>query len=189
MRRKHIFSLLTLIASSLICVLCVELFVRVVIDDGLQFDLEMWKYARDLKRIADNPLIGHEHVPNSAGHFMGVDVKINSKGLRDREIPYQRDPSLRRILMLGDSIALGWGVPIDETFAKRIEQLSKTGGPALEVINTGVGNYNTIMEVEYFLQEGYKFQPDIVVLNYFINDAEPVPPHPTVNFLRRNCYS
>jgi GDSL-like Lipase/Acylhydrolase family len=189
MRRDHIFSILTVIASCVICAVFVEFYVRAVVDDGLQFDLEMWKYARDLKRIADNPLIGHEHVPNSAAHLMGVDVKINSNRLRDREIPYQRDPSRRRILMLGDSITFGWGVPVDETSAKRIERLSATRSPAVEVINAGVGNYNTIMEVEYFLQQGYKFQPDIVILNYFINDAEPVPSYPTVNFLRRNCYS
>ena len=189
MRRKHIYSILTLIISLLACTLCLELYVRVVIDDGKQYDLEMWKYARDLKRIAANPLIGHEHVPNSGAHLMGVDVKINSRGLRDREIPYERGPSLRRILMLGDSITEGWGVPFDETFAKRIERLSATHSPAIEVINAGVGNYNTIMEVEYFLQEGHKYQPDIVVLNYFINDAEPVPSYSSVNFLRRNSYS
>jgi len=189
MRRNKIFSALTLVVSCLLCALSLEIFVRVAIDDGMQYDLEMWKYARDLKRVANDPRIGHEHVPNSAEHLMGVDVSINSKGLRDREFSYQRDPAKRRILMLGDSITEGWGVPVDKTFAKRIEQLSATRGKPMEVINAGVGNYNTIMEVEYFLQGGYKFQPDVVVLNYFINDAEPVPPHPTVNFLRGHCES
>ena len=31
------------------------------------------------------------------------------------------------------------------------------------------------MEVAYFLTTGYKLKPDVVVLNYFINDAEPTP--------------
>ena len=31
------------------------------------------------------------------------------------------------------------------------------------------------MEVEFFLTRGYRFNPDVVVLNYFLNDAVPVP--------------
>src|SRR6202051_3211306 len=150
----------------------VELFVRLVVDDGVQFDLEMWKYARDVKQIATDPLIGHAHRPNAQARLMGVDVKINSKGLRDREIPYERAPSTVRILMLGDSFTEGWGVPFDQTFSKRIERLFAARGTPAEVINAGVGNYNTVMEVNYFLGEGFKYRPDIVVLNYIPNDAE-----------------
>lgn len=120
---------------------------------------------------------------------MGVDVKINSKGLRDREIPYERTGSTPRILMLGDSFTEGWGVPFEQTFSKRIERLYAARGTRAEVINTGVGNYNTIMEVQYFLNEGYKYKPDIVVLNFIPNDAEPVPPHAAPNVAMRNCHS
>jgi hypothetical protein len=31
------------------------------------------------------------------------------------------------------------------------------------------------MEVAYFLSKGHVLKPDVVVLNYFINDAEPTP--------------
>jgi lysophospholipase L1-like esterase len=189
MKREHALSLLTLIVSVVICVLGIELFVRVFIDDGMNFDLEMWKYARDVKFISDDPLIGHAHRPNSQEHLMGVDVNINSKGLRDREIPYERTSSALRIVMLGDSFTEGWGVPFEQTFSKRIEKLYAAHGRTVEVVNTGVGNYNTIMEVEYFLNEGYKYQPDIVVLNFIPNDAEPVPPHTQPNLVMRHCYS
>jgi lysophospholipase L1-like esterase len=120
---------------------------------------------------------------------MGVDVKINSKGLRDHEIPYERTALAPRIMMLGDSFTEGWGVPFDQTFSKRVEALFAARGRAVEAINTGVGNYNTIMEVEYFLEEGYKYRPDIVVLNFIPNDAEPTPPHKEPNLLMRHCYS
>ena len=155
----------------------------------MHFDLEMWKYARDVKQIDGDPLIGHSHRPNSQAHLMGVDVKINSHGLRDREIPYERTAQVKRILMLGDSFTEGWGVPFEETFSKRIERLYAARGTTAEVINAGVGNYNTIMEVSYFLTRGYKYQPDIVVLNYIPNDAEPVPPHAQPNLAMRFCHS
>ena len=92
-------------------------------------------------------------------------------------------------MMLGDSFTVGWGAKFDETFPKRIERMYADRGIQAEAINTGVGNYNTIQEVEYYLREGYKYNPDIVVLNFTFNDAEPVPvssPPPTI---LRICYS
>lgn len=48
-------------------------------------------------------------------------------------------------------------------------------GRRFEVINSGVGNYNTEMELAYYVDEGHRYNPDLVILNYFINDAEPRP--------------
>jgi hypothetical protein len=189
MKREHAIGLLMVLGSLVVGAFCIELFVRAFVDDGMHFDLEMWKYARNLKVISDDPSIGHVHRPNSQMRLMGVDVKINSNGLRDREIPYERTGPARRILMLGDSFTEGWGVPLEQTFSKRIERLYKERATSAEVINTGVGNYNTIMEVSYFLNEGYKYRPDIVVLNYIPNDAEPTPPHAPPNLALRACYS
>jgi lysophospholipase L1-like esterase len=189
MKREHAFWPLMVIGTLVAAAIMIEIFVRVVIDDGMQFDLEMWKYARDVKQVAANPLIGHQHRPGSRAHLMGVDVAINSKGLRDREIPYQRTPGTLRILMLGDSFTEGWGVALEDTFAKRLERLYAARGTAAEVINAGVGNYNTVMEVNYFLDEGRKYNPDIIVLNFTFNDAEAVPPYPAENPLLRFCYA
>jgi lysophospholipase L1-like esterase len=187
MKRERAFWPLMVIGTLVVAAVMIELFVRVVIDNGMQFDLEMWKYAREVKQVAANPLIGHQHRPGSHAHLMGVDVAINSKGLRDREIPYERTPGTLRILMLGDSFTEGWGVALPDTFAKRLEQLYAARGVKAEVINAGVGNYNTVMEVNYFLDEGRTYDPDIVVLNFTFNDAEPVPPHETENALLRFC--
>lgn len=154
-----------------------ELFVRLAYSDGGNFDIEMWRYAKDLKRVSQLPGVGHEHRPNTAGVFMGVPVAINSAGLRDREYPQAKRPGVARILMLGDSVTFGWGVPDEGTTSRALERrLNPPGGPArFEVINTGVGNTNTAMQAAYFMHRGVHFQPDVVVLNYFINDAEETP--------------
>lgn len=154
----------------------VELVARAM-DRGMNFDIEMWKYARDLKRVSSNPEIGHEHRPNGKGVYMGVPVQINSMGLRDREYPLARTKGVTRILMLGDSVTFGWGVKAEDTPSKLLEKSLNAGlaKPGYEVINTGVGNYNTAMEVAYFLDRGRRYNPDIVILNYFINDAEITP--------------
>jgi lysophospholipase L1-like esterase len=189
MKRKIVSNLLATLIGVAIAVLCMEVAVRAFLDDGKQFDLEMWKYALEVKGVSSDPLIGHYHRPNRQAFLMGVQFDTNSKGLRDREFSYEKPPGKLRIMMLGDSFTVGWGAKFDETFPKRIERMYADRGIQAEAINTGVGNYNTIQEVEYYLTEGYKYNPDIVVLNFTFNDAEPVPvssPPPTI---LRICYS
>jgi len=183
--REWALNALTLLIALAIVYGAAELYVSYAVDDGMQFDLEMWRYARAIKRQSANPAIGHEHTPNTHAHLMGADVTISSQGLRDREFPMTPPPGRTRILMLGDSLTFGWGVPAERTHSKLLEQMLWQAGHDVEVINTGVGNYNTEMEVAYFLERGAKFKPHYVVLNYFINDAEPTPRDHS-NFLSRN---
>jgi lysophospholipase L1-like esterase len=170
-------ALIVICASLLVGAVLIEGTARWILDDGMDFDVEMWKYARDIKRVSDNPAIGHEHRPGTGGVYMGVPVQINSLGLRDREIPLEAPAGHVRTLMLGDSLTFGWGVKAEDTPAKLVETElnSAQPDPRDEVINAGVGNYNTVMEVAYFLDRGVSLKPDVVVLNYFINDAEPSP--------------
>jgi len=121
---------------------------------------------------------------------MGVDISINSDGLRNGEVEFVKPPGVTRILVLGDSITFGWGVPFEETMPKVIEHdLTNQGVGPVEVINAGVGNYNTVMEVNYFFNHGKDYDPDIVILNYFINDAEPNPTYKEVPWFARHSYS
>jgi lysophospholipase L1-like esterase len=187
--RRILSNLLATLLSLIVTAVGLELLTRLVADDGMQFDLEMWKYARDIKQLAADPLIGHEHAPNRQARLMGVDFRTNSHGLRDREFSFDRVPGKLRIVMLGDSLTVGWGVPLEETFSKRIEQMYADVGIDAEVINLGVGNYNTVQEVQAFLAKGHRYQPDVIVLNYFVNDAEPVVPASTPSALMRRCYA
>jgi lysophospholipase L1-like esterase len=168
-----------------------ELACRTIADTGMQYEIEMWKYAVKLKRIAADPAIGHEHVPNASAHLMGADVAINSLGLREREIPPEKPDGTTRIMVLGDSIVFGWGVRAEDTLPANLERDLDAAGAFghAQVINTGVGNYNTAMEVEYFLKSGAALNPDIVVLGYFINDAEPTPTYKPVPWIARHSYA
>lgn len=191
MYRRHDILFPTVLSVLLLLATCVgiELAVRLVVDDGMQFDLEMWKYATEVKTASSDPELGHVHGPERQARLMGADVRTNANGLRDRDFPFQRVPGTRRILMLGDSLTFGWGVELDDTFSKRIERQFAADGVAAEVINTGVGNWNTIQEVRFFETEGVKYNPDVVVLNFFVNDAEPVPQSRDPSWLMRNCYA
>ena len=140
------------------------------------YDIEMWRYWTKLKQKAPDSEMSHQHVPGASADLYGVNIKINSKGLRDREIKYVKTPGERRILFLGDSLTLGWGVPFESIFTKLLEKdLTNIDKIKTEVINTGVGNYNSVQEFTYYKNEGYKYDADIVMLLHFINDAEPTP--------------
>jgi lysophospholipase L1-like esterase len=93
--------------------------------------------------------------------------------------------------MLGDSIVFGWGDAAQDTMPAHLERDLDVGGAFghAQVINSGVGNYNTAMEVEYFLKSGADYKPDIIVLGYFINDAEPTPTYKPAPWIARNSYA
>ena len=185
-RRRPVFDFIIVVAIVVLLFIAFELGLRITFRHSMNFDIEMWKYANELKRVAPDPAIGHEHVPGQRAHLMGVDIVINGQKLRDHETPFEKPVGEVRVLMLGDSLTFGWGVSFEDTTSQLLEgllQARAAPGLRVRVINAGVGNYNTVQEIAYFLREGYRYDPDVVVLNYFINDAEPVPTKRTVPIL------
>ncbi|HBP89272.1 MAG TPA: hypothetical protein DD706_16415 [Nitrospiraceae bacterium] len=175
--KNFLIGLFLFVCSLLVVGLLFEGYVRVTQTDGTSFDIEMWRYAKDMKQVSDIPGMGHEHVPGRSGTYMGVPVTINSHGWRDKEYSLEKPEGVTRIMMLGDSVTFGWGAPPEGITSHILEDLlnHQPDGRTYEVLNTGIGNSNTAMQTAYFLHSGYRFNPDLVILNYFINDAEPTP--------------
>ena len=159
----------------------------------MHFGIEMWKYARTLKVRAENPEMSHRHKPNASGFLMGADMKINALGLRDRDgITVEKPPGTYRIVVLGDSTTLGWGVPFAQLYPKLLEQSFNSNPPSAdwkryEVINTGIGNYNTCQELASFKERWLGMKPDLVLISWYINDAEPTP-KPSHNWLAYHSF-
>ena len=160
----------------LILLIILEIGLRAFFHYYQSYDIEMWRYGSALKIKAPNSKMSHQHTRNKKSVFYGAEISINSKGLRDREFGYEKTPGVKRVLFRGDSLTLGWGVPFDRIFTKLLErkfyELSNT---PTDVLNSGVGNYNSEQEYTYYRIEGFKYNPDHVMLLYFINDAEPTP--------------
>jgi lysophospholipase L1-like esterase len=165
--------LLLLLVPLLAFALLGEMALRVYLARNIFYDVEMSRYALTLKVDSPNPLVGHHHKPDAEARLMGVHVRTNGDGFRDDDYPVEKGEK-RRVMLLGDSLTLGWGVEKEETFEHLLEQKLDAAAPT-EVINLGIGNYNTTQEVNLFIDKGLKYRPDQVVLFYFINDAEPVP--------------
>ena len=89
-----------------------------------------------------------------------VYTRINSHGLRDREIPYEHGTT-PRMLLLGDSFTEALQVEQEQTFAKLLEQ--RLG---VDVVNGGDSGYGTDNALLFFMHEGWKYHPDLVVLMF-----------------------
>ncbi len=192
-KAKTLAAKIALATAALVLMLFVlEFLTRMVFDNnGMHFAIEMWKYAKIMKRDARIDGAGHEHIPGIEARLMGTDVKINSLGLRDHEYPVEKDPGVLRVLVLGDSITFGWGADLEDTYSKVLERKlneeAGAEGTQFEVISSGVGNYNSVMEVSYLAERGLQLDPDVVILGFFLNDAEPLPT-PTKGFLAEHSY-
>ena len=145
------------------------------------YDVEMWRYARQIKTLSSYPGVVEEQRPNASAFLMGARVRTEEHGFRlpDPETQARRRPGNRLAVALGDSLTFGWGVPEGQTFPDQLERLLSArcpaaGGRALTVANAGIGNCNTSMEVQrYKLRIRPYLHPDWVILGFSFNDAEP----------------
>ena len=74
-------------------------------------------------------------------------------------------PNESLIAVIGDSVAMGWGVNDNETFSYHLERLIKK-----KVINLAVSSYGTIREIKRLKSSKYYDQIDTIIIQYNIND-------------------
>tara|TARA_B100000963_G_C22578493_1_gene649657 strand:+ start:645 stop:1613 length:969 start_codon:yes stop_codon:yes gene_type:complete len=146
------------------------------------YDIEIWKYAKNLKIKSDNPVLDYEHRINEKGTFQNINFRINERGLRGDKL---RNSNGRRILFLGGSITLGWGVNEEDVVTNRLEKMFLNSGKDVEVLNGGMLNYNTNRYVTRFFEKLVDLKPTDIVINYFLRDAEDLKPTKP-NYLLRN---
>lgn len=124
---------------------------------------------------SQNPGRVYELTPNAHMVRDGISFRINSLGMRDDEPPPYEKISGKKILVIGDSVAWGWGVPMDEAFPQRLEaalvQTAQQRGEGRPVVfNAGVDGYSLRQEVAYLWDIGFKLRPDLIVVAYVLND-------------------
>jgi hypothetical protein len=122
-----------------------------------------------------HPILGWDKPPGGAVRLRRpeyeTEVRINAHGLRGPDRNHGKPPGVRRVLLLGDSFTEGYHVPEERTVRALLEaELAGTGCTGAEVINGGTSAYSTDQEYLFFQIEGYRYQPDLVVLLFFFND-------------------
>jgi lysophospholipase L1-like esterase len=109
--------------------------------------------------------------PGSHYEWQEIPVDINSHGLRDPETTYAKPLDTYRILNLGDSIVMGWGVRVEDTYGRQLEARLNEGARGnlrFEVINAGVPGWNLENALAYLQAEGLRYEPDLILLDLTI---------------------
>lgn len=117
----------------------------------------------------------YELIPGANGAFVGQPLLINSAGFRDPERTVQKPPGVKRVAVLGDSVAFGWGVREEDRFSNVLEKLlneQTTSTTKWEVLNFAVPGYNTVMEYATWWDKVMLYKPDVLLLSLVDNDDE-----------------
>jgi lysophospholipase L1-like esterase len=97
----------------------------------------------------------------------------NVFGFRSRYERVSRRPGVPRIIALGDSFT--WGLLLasaDSAWPAWLERdLRAATDSAVEVINMGQRGWATANEAEFLRRLGWQFDPDLILVQYFLNDA------------------
>ena len=89
-----------------------------------------------------------------------------------RALEYKKPKHVYRILCIGDSVLFGPGVNNEELFSLRLENFLNENNSRrrFEVINAAVPGWGLLQYATYLEQEGYKYDPDVVLISSFVDD-------------------
>ncbi len=171
--------LLALLAAPILGLVAADLVVRVC---GFEPPpLEVTEGA--LFRAVDDPIQIYENRPgakmlvtyreSSAAEPRIVAMSVNALGFRGRTVSREKPAGVLRIACLGDSHTFGYGVADAETWPAQLERVLRQRRPdrPIEVLNCGVNAYDTMQEVLWLKRTVLAFQPDVVVMQYYVNDT------------------
>ena len=111
-------------------------------------------------------------------------IKFNSLGYWDDEITEKKK---YRIVILGGSTAWGSGVNDNNlTIASQMEKYFVQKGLDIEVINAGMGGFNSLQELQLFIYQIVYMDPDLVLTIDGNNDIAQVS---NKNLFKSNYYA
>ncbi|MFT7621219.1 MAG: hypothetical protein ACI9WU_000380 [Myxococcota bacterium] len=137
--------------------------------------------STDMYAMSDDPQLSYVLRAGSEFDFEGFHilippsrVVISDQGLRERPVMVPRPAGERRIICLGDSFTFGWGVDVEHTWCRKLEEIL---GPPWRSINLGVPGYNTSQQLRLLQKVGLAFEPEVVLLMFNKTDLEPAVDH------------
>jgi hypothetical protein len=107
---------------------------------------------------------GWEPRPGAVALVEGQRTSINAAGQRGTLHPHARTPGRPRLLMIGDSVAFGFGVADEQTFSADLES------DGYEVVNLAVPGYGTDQALLRLEHEGAAYRPDLVLLHFCLQN-------------------
>lgn len=133
-----------------------------------------------LHRPSSVPGLTYELAPNRRRNTHGAPVRTNRFGMRDTEPRAAAGAPLHRLVAIGDSVTFGFGVRGEDTYPNVLERLldETAGDESFDVLNLGVAGYSTRDEAQVFEHKVLRWNPELVVVGYVLNDPEIDPIQP-----------
>ncbi len=104
------------------------------------------------------------------GEFYNL-ITLNNYGLHDSNLTLDKPDGVYRILIVGDSFPQGWQVTLEEGFPWLLEQqLNADFDRPVEIINLSVDDYGTDRQLLLYSVLGWRFQPDVVLLAFYLGN-------------------
>ena len=108
---------------------------------------------------------GHTYYPNCTiryrspvGEFSTI-IKTNSLGFRDDQHSFQKPENIKRLLIAGDSFAVGREVAFESVLSEVLERMLQERHYPYEVITTAADFYSPVKQYLLFKNIGRRFQP------------------------------
>lgn len=174
-------------AALAVAAVAAELVVRELDPYGISYYRDTNRYVREAISV-----LPPDQVSSGSRIFQnkpGVDLELatfrfatNAVGLRSAEPGAELAPpgDGPRLLFLGDSVTLGWGVDDEHTWIRRLEREvgSPDQGPdpsPVQCLNAGHLQYNTVQQADLLEVLGPALAPDAVVVTFVTNDLTDDP--------------
>jgi len=164
LRRRLAFYLLAMLLVCGVPLIALEIYLRLP--------------ARSAFLVGTNNLMVSSDIPGLgyrlARNYSNGPFETDASGFRRR--PPDARPVERSILLLGDSVAFAGGVPYSRSFASLVEDdLTRSLGKQVAVLNTGTPGYNTVQELLLLKDLQTTVRPNLIVLQFCMNDyLDPV---------------
>lgn len=185
-KKSFLFAFLTVLISLCATVLGLEIIIRMV------FFQPRGRMAVPYEtRLSELEGVDYELTPNHEYRWkygsrklfergFSIPVRVNSHGYRGRELQDPKPDNHYRILALGDSFTQGLGVKEEDIWVTQLENLIRTDKLSvlakkyddIEIVNTGVGSWDTATEYHYLRQKGMTHDPDAIILGFCVNDFD-----------------
>ncbi len=111
--------------------------------------------------------------------FAGITIDSNDFGLRERPFQLPKPDGTTRVVILGDSVVMGYGVRAEDRVGVFLEKLltdhaNSVHGP-IECLHFGVSTWNLYSECAFLRRQLSLVKPDLVVQIAVSNDLEDNP--------------
>ena len=139
--------------------------------------------------------------PNVNRRIFGQPFVTNGQGYRDDPFTLEKPPGTFRVVVLGSSIDMGWGVGNGESYVDLLEtwlnaHAKEIGTPRrFEVLNFAVAAYSPMQRLEVYRRKAAAYHPDLVLYSATLLDTRLIEIHlcdmlqqrvdPKYDFLRR----